>query len=358
MNQLSYKFNRIYAAFKYGFLWQKPHFLLKLAKNTLIHRLNLKKTFTLRSLCLAITYACNYNCSYCLTKEMMKKRAGEELLSLDDYQRIAQEAISLGAVSFAFQGGEIWLHKDFKEIIRAFQPKKHYITVTTNGTFLTEQKLQELVDLGVDQVLFSLESGVAQEHDKAVNRPGAYEDTMKALNLAKNSKIKVGINITLSKENLYSEGFKELIEFCNKRQMFLNIIFGCAVGNWKAYRNVMLSDKDIKYYNKNIVPLCPYINRHLNFNYSGQYGCPGGKEHFYINPWGDILACPFNHTSFGNLKKDSLKEIQKRAFSVGWFNHLHPKCLITEEKAYMDEYYSALGQSSSGYVDYNYWLKK
>jgi len=345
-------------ALKYGFLWQKPHFLLKLIKNSLIHRLNLKKTFTLRSLCLAITYACNYNCSYCLTKEMMKKRAGEEMLTLEDYKRIAKEAISLGAISFAFQGGEIWLHKNYKEIIMAFQPEKHYITITTNGTFINKERLQELMDLKVDQILFSLESGVPQEHDKQVNRPGAYDETMKTLHLTLKSKIKVGINLTLSKENLYSEGFKKLIEFCNKHKMLLNIIFGCAVGNWKEYRNVMLSPKDIEYYNKNIVPLSPFLNRHLNFNYSGKYGCPGGKEHFYINPWGDILACPFNHTFFGNLKIDSLKEIQKRAFRVGWFNHPHPRCLVSEEKAFMDEYYPAVNESHYGYVDYKYWLKK
>lgn len=345
-------------ALKYGFLWRKPHFLLKLVKNTLIHRLNLKKGFTLRSLCLAITYACNYNCSFCLTKELMKKRAGEAMLTLEDYKRIAQEAMSLGAISFAFQGGEIWLRSDFKEIIEAFQPKKHYITVTTNGTFLTKKAIQELIDLKVDKILFSLESGVAQEHDSAVNRPGAYQETMEALELALKSKIKTGINITLSKENLYSEGFRNLIEFCNKRKIFSNIIFGCAVGNWKSYSYVMLSKEDIAYYNKNIVPLSPFINRHLNFNYNGKYGCPAAKEHFYINPWGGVLACPFNHTFFGDLRKESFKEIHKRVYKTPWFNRFHPVCLVSEDKLFMEEYYKTIDKSQHGYIDYKHWIKK
>lgn len=358
MNKISYKINRIHLALKYGFLWRKPHFILKLGKNILLHRLNLKKTFTLRSLCLAITYTCNYNCPNCLTREMMKKRSGEEFLQLEDYKKIAEEAMALGAISFAFQGGEIWLRKDFKEIIKSFQPKKNYITVTTNGTFLNEKEVQELIRLRVNKLLFSLESGFAKEHDEAINRVGAFDTTMKAIHTALKSKIMVGINLTLSKQNLYSEGFKKLIDFCNKHKIFLNIIFGCALGNWKEYRNAMLSDYDIEWYNKKIVPLSPYLNRHLNFNYNGRYGCPAAKEVFYINPWGDVLACPFNHICLGNLKKDSLKEIQKRVYKTPWLNHFHPRCLVTEEKAFMDAYYPALDQSQSGYIDYKHWLKE
>lgn len=358
INKISYKINRIYLVLKYGFLWQKPNFLLKLAKNNLIHRLNLKKTFTLRSLCLAITYACNYNCPHCLTKEMMKKRAGEELLQLKDYERIAKESIKMGAISFAFQGGEIWMHKDFNKIIKLFQPKKHYITVTTNGTFVSKETLKELAGIGVNKILFSLESGISSEHDRLTGMPGGFETTMMAIKtVLAEKKSQIGINVTLSRENLYSDGFRKLVEFCNKHKILLNVIFGCALGNWKEYRKVMLSKEDIEYYNKNIVPLSPFINRHLNFNYNGCYGCPAAKETFYINPWGDVLACPFNHTFFGNLKKDSLKEIRERAFKVGWFNHIHPRCLVSEEKVFMDAYYPQLDKSQYGYVDYKYWLK-
>ncbi|MBU2579468.1 radical SAM protein [Patescibacteria group bacterium] len=358
MNKIYYLIYRIGLTFKYGFLWRKPFFLAKAIKNTLLHRLNLKKTFTLRSLCLAITYACNYNCPYCLTREMMKKRGKEEFLKLTDYKRISKEAKKMGAISYAFQGGEIWLRKDFREIIQAFEPKKNYITITTNGTFLNEKEIQKLVDLKIDKILFSLESGLPYEHDKAVHQPGAYDAIMKVINLTLKNKIKVGINLTLSKRNLYSEGFKKLIEFCDQQKILLNIIFGCALGNWKKYRSAMLSEKDIEYYNKNIVPLSPCLNRHLNFNYNGHYGCPAAKEIFYINPWGDVLACPFNHTFFGSLKKDSLRKIHNRVSKIKWFSHFHPRCLVAEEKAFMDDYYPSLGQSQYGYIDYTHWIKK
>lgn len=358
MNEFGYKIKRIWFALRYAILWRKPRYLLKAIKNVLLHRLGLNKGFMLRSLCLAITYSCNYNCPICFTREMLKKRKQEPYLTVEDYKRIAKQAMKMGAISFAFQGGEIWLHKDFKEIIKAFKPKRHYITITTNGTLVTEDKIKELVGLGVNKMLFSLESGIAEEHDKNINRPGGFEATMKAIKLAlKNKKIKVGINLTLSKTNLYSEGFKKLIDFCNKHKLLLNIIFGCALGNWKEYRNLMLSPEDIEYYNKNIVPLSPYLNRHLNFNYNGRYGCPAAKEHFYINPWGDVLACPFNHTFFGNLKEESLQDIHKRATKISWFNHFHPRCLVTEEKFFMDQYFKGLDESENGYVHYSYWLK-
>lgn len=358
MDKIIYKINRMRMAFKYAFLWRKPYFLLKFAKNIILHRLNLKKTFTLRSLCLAIVYACNYNCNYCFTRDMMEKRKKESHLQLEDYQRIAKEAISMGAVSFAFQGGEIWLRKDFKEIIKAFQPKRHYIAVTTNGFFINEKTIKELADLSVDTIFFSLNSGLAKEHDKIINQPGSYNVIMRAIEITLKSKIRVGINLVLSKENIYSEGFKKLIEFCRQRKLVLNVIFARALGHWKEYRKSMLSDEDIAYFEKEIRPLYPYFSRNVDFNYNGTCGCPAAKENFYINPWGDVLACPFNHTFFGNLKKESLGDIQKRALKIDWFNRFNPKCLTAEENDFMDDYYAGIAKSENGYLDYSYWLEK
>ena len=358
MNKISYKIHQFWLFLKYAFLWKKPAYLFKASRNVLMHRLGIKKTFTLRGLCLAITYACNFNCPYCFTKGMMKKRKEEEYLRIEDYKRIAKEAMAMGAISFSFQGGEIWLRKDFKEIIQAFNPKKHYITVTTNGSFINEKTVQELKDLGVDQILFSLESGMAKDHDNIVQRPGSYDMTMEAIRVALKNRIKVGINLTLSKENIYSEGVKKLMEFSNKHRLFLPIIFIRAVGGWKECRDSMLSDKEIAYYNKELAPLYPYANRDLNYNYSRVWGCPAAKESFYINPWGDVLACPFNHTYFGNLKRDSLQNIQKRALKIKWFDHFHPKCLTAEEKTFMDAYFAGIEKSENGYLDYSYWLKK
>jgi len=359
MNKTYYKIYRIGLAFRYGFLWRKPMFLIKATKNTLLHRLNLKKGFTLRTLCLAITYTCNYDCQYCFTTEMLNKRKKENYLQLEDYQRIAKEARDMGAISFAFQGGEIWLRKDYKEVINAFQPKKHYITVTTNGFFVNEKTIQELVDLRVDMILFSLESGMKQEHDKITNRVGSYDVIMKAIQTAiKNKRIKVGINLVLSKNNIYSNGVNKLIEFTKNNNIILNIIFARALGHWKEYRKVMLSQKDIDYFEKNIKSIHPYFSRDINFNYGGGGGCPAAKENFYINPWGDVLACPFNHTFFGNLKKTSLQDIQNRAMKIKWFNHFHPKCLTAEEKTFMDLYFRGIDESKNGFVDYKYWLKK
>jgi len=358
MNKIKYKIHRLHLALKYGFLWSKPRYLLKASKNVLLHRLNLKKDFTLRTLCLAITYACNYNCPHCLTREMMENRKGEEYLQIADYQRIAKEAMAMGAISFAFQGGEIWLRPDFKEIIKAFEPQKHYITVTTNGFFINQKTVQELIDLGVNKILFSLESATPEDHDKIINKPGGYQMTMNALKIAIKSKMKIGINLVLSKENIYSDGVKRLMEFCNQHRLLLVIIFARALGNWKEYRNLMLSDEDIAYYNNYLVSFCPYANRDLVYNYNGTYGCPAAKENFYINPWGDVLACPFNHTFFGNLKKESLQAIQDRALKIRWFNHFHPRCLTAEEKVFMDDYFPEINKNSNGMVDYSYWLEK
>jgi len=331
-------------------------YVLKASKNVLLHRTNIKKSLTLRSLCMAITYSCNYKCTHCFTKEIQKMRRDEALLTLDDYKTIAEQAMKLGAISFAFQGGEIWLRKDYREIIEVFQPKKHYITVTTNGKFISPTSLKELEEIGVDIIFFSLNSGIAEKHDEMSGHPGSYDIVMKAIKLTMESKIRVGINCVLSKLNLYTEEFRSLIDFAEKHGIVLNIIFARALGRWKEHQDIMLSDDDIKYYNRKIMPFYPILSRDLYYNYNGVYGCPAAKESFYINPWGDVLACPFNHTSFGNLKEEMLVEMQKRSAKIKWFKDFHPVCLTAEDRQFMEKYYEGLNEK--GIVDYSFWIKK
>lgn len=348
----------LYLGMKYGLVLKKPIYLARSIRNHLVHGLGLKKTPTLRSLCLAITYSCNFSCPHCFTNEMMRKRKDERYLTLENYRRLAKQAMELGAISFAFQGGEIWLRKDYREVIQAFKPSRNYIAVTTNGSFINKKTAKELKSIGVDTVFFSLESAIEEEHDRLIGRKGGYATTMQAIRTTMGHGPRVGINLTLSKANLRSEGVKKLVEFCNKKKILLVIIFARALGSWKEFRSLMLDKEDIKYYNTTFKKMCPFAHRDLVYNYGGKPGCPAGKENFYINPWGDVLACPFNHTRFGNVKEKSLGEIHRNVMRTPWFNHFHPRCLTAEEPAFMDAYYEGISQSKNGLLDYSYWLKK
>jgi molybdenum cofactor biosynthesis enzyme MoaA len=77
------------------------------------------------------------------------KPHGVQRMKVDDYRRVAQEAMELGVIDFSFQGGEIFLAPEYEEVIKVFQPEKNLISVTTNGTLLNLEriKIRDLISM-------------------------------------------------------------------------------------------------------------------------------------------------------------------------------------------------------------------
>jgi hypothetical protein len=64
------------------------------------------------------------------------------------------------------------------------------------------------------------------------------------------------------------------------------------------------------------------------------------KEAIYITPYGDVLCCPFIHVSFGNLHDEPLKAIVDRALKYPFLETHAKKCLVAEERVFIDKYLS------------------
>lgn len=117
----------------------------------------------------AIDYDCNLKCDHCFKVSLEKDDIKNEVkrLTVEDYERIGKECMALGAVNSSFQGGgEIFLYKDWERIIKACKPWKNIISVTTNGTMLTDGNLSRLKEIGVDILTVSLDSAISDEHDR------------------------------------------------------------------------------------------------------------------------------------------------------------------------------------------------
>ena len=344
MNPLSKQYYKFYLRFKYGFHWRKPRYLLRLPINLLkgkLYKLFGIQKFAFRGIDFAVTYACNFNCEHCYAKTLIPKKRTRRMI-VDDYKRVAKEAMKLGSAAFSFQGGEVFLHKGWEEVIKAFKPQYNHITITTNGSLLNEEIIKKLWELGVDTVYFSIDSGIAEEHDEFRRHKGSFEKIMKAIELVKKYKMKVAINITVGNFNLYTEGFKKILDFSHKHRIMLETIFARPLGNWDGNVDVMLSEEDIAYYYK-LRENYPFVVRDLDNNY-GRWGCPTVKEVLYVTPYGDVCPCPYSHVSLGNVLEEPLGVIRERGLKTEWYDHYHEKCLTAREKEFLQVYLPLVGK--------------
>ena len=93
-----------------------------------------------------VTRRCNNRCIHCYNNlPMGDQEALLDELTYDEYCRILDEITEAGCLWLLFTGGEIFLRKDFLDIYMYVKKKGLLITLFTNGTLLTPEIADYLV---------------------------------------------------------------------------------------------------------------------------------------------------------------------------------------------------------------------
>lgn len=325
------KLSNIVLHIRYGLKINKPLLLWRVAKSYLLAYIF--PIPPLRYIDFAFDFACNLRCQHCFAVTL--KKPGLTQLTIKDYQKIAREAEKIGVFHVSFQGGEpLLLPKKLEEIINAFNPKKFYISVTTNGTLLTKEKAVWLKKIGVDKISLSIDSKIPEEHDSFRQIPGTFNKAWKSIDFAQQAGLNVTINTCLTHQNLHSPGIQQLFEYAIKNRVIINPIFATPVGRWLNETKMVLSPKDTEYVTK-LQRKSPYLRRDIDSNYR-QRGCPAVKEVIYVDPYGNVLPCPFLHVYLGNLKKEHLDKVIKRSLKFIPFKKYSRFCLASEDSNFME----------------------
>jgi uncharacterized protein len=168
-------------------------------------------------LILQITQNCNLHCDYCPYSGKYKNRSHA---NIDMPEEIAYKAIDFflthcidsPKLSLSFYGGEPLLaFEQIKKVVGYFEEKvrgkEYHLSLTTNGTMLTEEKLRFLASKGFD-LLISLDG---PEHIHNQNRcfvsgNGSFEKVMTSLEMAERilpdyTRKKISINAVLDPES-------------------------------------------------------------------------------------------------------------------------------------------------------------
>ena len=320
--------------FRYSFRPRKPALVARLAKAVLAAKVFKRRR--LRYVDFAVDFACNLRCEHCFADAL--RQGGRRTMEPADYARVAEQAMRLGAVNFSFQGGEPLLYPRLAEVIAACRPDRNVISVTTNGTLLTAERVAELRRWGVDILTVSLDSSIPEEHDVFRGQPGSLAAALEGIAHARKAGIHVTIGTVITHQNLHSNGIRGLMEFAIRNRLILYFIFPVQIGRWADARHVALTPEDIRYVEEQ-TRRSPYLRTDFQANL-GPYGCGAAKEILYLTPYGDVLVCPFIHISFGNIFDEDLAAIRQRALRVPQFAVYHPKCLASTDTDFVGRYIS------------------
>lgn len=285
---------------------------------------------------IAYDYACNLKCHHCTASGFEKK---ERKLSIADLRRISTEAHELGLCQFCISGGEPLIFNDLDDVIKALQPDRFHLAMSTNGHFLTLERAKHLKALGLDKVKISLDHFDENQHNANRKSSGAYRKAIDAMSNAKEAGLSVVIQTVVTHQNCQSGQLVDMARFAQDNGFTVDVLIARATGAWEGRHDVLITEDDAEYL-REAHKQYPVLHRDTFPSYGMDKGCGCVDSTLHITPYGDVLPCVYVHISIGNIFDESLADIIKRGQSIKCFNKHSKLCLSGEDRDFINKYMS------------------
>src|ERR1017187_1960180 len=272
-----------------------------------------------------VTHRCPLHCVYCSNPMQLAGTKAE--LSTEEWVSVLQQCGKLGMLHAHFTGGEPLARPDLTELISAARSAGLYTNLITSGLGLNEQRLQALVDAGVDHIQISFQDS-REEAANWIAGAKAHAHKIDLSRAIRRHKIAFTVNLVVHRQNLdHLEEMIAFIEQLNPERVEIahTQYYGWALANRaalmpthaqleKAVAIVAEAEKRLagRIRIDSVVP-----------DYYAKYpkACMGGwgRRLMLINPAGKVLPCHAAEVlpglSFENVRDHTLEWIWRESAS-------------------------------------------
>jgi pyrroloquinoline quinone biosynthesis protein E len=147
-----------------------------------------------------LTYACPLQCPYCSNPIDYAKHSSE--IGTEDWKRVLTQARKMGAVQLGFSGGEPLTRKDLPELVKHARDLGYYSNLITSGYGLTEDKIIELKEAGLDHIQVSIQAS-SQELNDHIAGTASFEHKKQVAHLVKKHGYPMVLCVVIHRENIH-----------------------------------------------------------------------------------------------------------------------------------------------------------
>lgn len=177
-----------------------------------------------------VTKGCNLHCIHC-------RATATELSSPLDLptakaKEIIEQIAAYANPILVLSGGEPLYRRDIYDLAKLASAKGLRVALATNGTLVTKDVAQKIVDAGIKRVSISLDGADAKTHDTFRGIPGAFEAAVYGLQNLKQLGMQAQINMTIARHN--ADQLPAVLELAktlgaDALHTFLLVPVGCGV---------------------------------------------------------------------------------------------------------------------------------
>ncbi|HEY6764247.1 MAG TPA: pyrroloquinoline quinone biosynthesis protein PqqE, partial [Candidatus Sulfotelmatobacter sp.] len=252
-------------------------------------------------------------------------------LSTAEWSSVFQQSGALGMLHAHFTGGEPLARTDLTELVAAARAAGLYTNLITSGLGLSDQRLQALVDAGLDHIQISFQDS-REGAANWISGARAHAHKVELSHSIRRHKIAFTVNLVVHRQNL--DHLEEMIEFIEQLQPERVEIANAQYYGWALMNRgaLMPTRAQLEKAVEVIAAAEKRLAGHIRIDsvvpdYYAKYpkACMGGwgQRLMLINPAGRVLPCHAAEAipglEFENVKERSLEWIWRESSSFQRF---------------------------------------
>jgi len=305
-----------------------------------------------RMIMISLTYDCQCRCQHCgsaLFRDKIKKE-----LTKNEVVNLINDARKLGSRLLYFFGGEPLLVPDLIYYIKYAKEKGFSIKLDTNGLLLSENKVRELKQAGLDIIGVSIDSPDEAAHDKLRGIPGIFRKALIGLEYCKKYGLAGYISAYATKENLRNGELKNIIKLAKGLGIETRLLSSICSGKWINHQDLVLSAEE-KMMLKQLLEKNKVFWEAVDFDHKDiRYTCPALEKRFFnISAYGDVSPCCYLPVSFGNIRNEPLEVIIRKMWvSKMFFNQEECGDCLANSESFTRAYAGLINSDNQYPVDF------
>jgi len=279
---------------------------------------------------LDLTYRCNERCVHCYLDH---EDHGE--MTTAEIKHLLDEMADAGVFILTLSGGEIFLRKDFFEILEYARFERQFcVKLKTNALMIREREAARIRDIGVESIQISIYSDRPEVHDAITLVPGSLQRSLAAARFLKSQGLRVIFANVLMVQNLQDyQGVRALAEElgveCTLDPTITPMMDGdrsvLSLGvDQDALRQVFRDQALVG----DVDEFCT-IAAPADENALSALPCSAGHTACYVSPYGDVFPCVQFPLPTGNVRKERFLDIWRHSERMNEVRSIRLKHLTT-----------------------------
>jgi AdoMet-dependent heme synthase len=276
-----------------------------------------------------LTYRCNERCVHCYLDH---DDHGE--MTTAEIKHLLDEMADAGVFILTLSGGEIFLRKDFFELLEHARRLMFCVKLKSNAVLVREREAARLRDLNIESIQVSIYSHRPEVHDAITLIPGSLKRSLDAIRFLKSQGLKVIIaNVLMTQNTQDYPGVralaKELGVECTLDPTVTPMMDGnrstVDLGVGHSVLHQVFRDTSLVGDTDEFCAIPPAAGE----DELDSTPCSAGHTACYVSPYGDVFPCVQFPLPTGNVRQQRFIDIWRHSDQMNEVRSIRLKDLGT-----------------------------